>query len=252
MNFEFEIQNKVLRQKRSHHHHKGDIVSSFVFKSKEWNHLDKYVIFWNKKGKNTIRYITDGKYGECEIPKMCLDDLYFYIQIYANEEFYTQKLKVFNKTPCSEKNIHYQNGDAEFINKLLNKLDDKIDNIEYENNSLKIYSNNKLINTIELVDSQLIYKILSGQAPGYIVDTVLSPDSDNPLANKTIYNLINKKVEYAQLSHVAFSGEYSDLSGIPNEFTPEQHTHNVAEIIDFDINIDNVLDQLALEFYKGD
>lgn len=252
MNLKFEIQNKIIRQKKSPYHHDStdDLFCSFVFETKEWKHIDKYAIFWNKKGKNIIQYITDKSKGQCPIPKICLDDLYFYVQVYANEDTYTQKLKVFSQDMCSCKDQLPQHKCGEDIDKIFkNKA---INKLVYDDNSLLVYSNNKLVDTIDLVDEALINKVLSGQAPGYIIDTVLSKESENPLANKTLYTLLARKVERSQLSRVAFTGKYTDLKDVPVEFPPSSHTHNTEDIIDLEEDMDEILDYLTNEFKKGE
>lgn len=252
MNLQFRIRNKIIRRKKSSSQDDSTdyLFCSFIFETKEWKHIDKYAIFWNKKGKNVIQYITDKKQGQCPIPKMCLDDLYFYVQVYANDNICTQKLKVFTQNICSCKKKLPNHKCKEDIDEVLSS--DPIDKIVYDDNRLLIYSDNRLVNTIELVDEALIQKVITGQAPEYIVDTVLSKDSENPLANKTLYNLLSQKVERDQLSRVAFTGKYSDLKDIPVEFPPSSHTHNTLEIIDLEEDMDEVLNYLTNEFKKGD
>ena len=52
----------------------------------------------------------------------------------------------------------------------------------------------------------------------------LSADSQAALA------LATTAVQPGDLANVAFSGEYSDLSGIPSTFAPSAHTHNASDI----------------------
>lgn len=99
MTLKFEINNNIIRKGHSDYipnDDSGDLFASFVFNTKDWKHLEKYAIFWNRKGKSTIRYITDKSHGSCPVPHMALDDLYFYVQVYANDDMFTQKLKVYN------------------------------------------------------------------------------------------------------------------------------------------------------------
>lgn len=249
MSFNFEIENKLIIQKKSLN--KEDLFCSFIFQTPEWKHLDKYVIFWNKEGKSSISYLGHKTKGQCPIPQMVLDDLFFYIQVYANDDIVTNKLKIFSvnqkrpKHHCGREN----NIDAE---------ESKIDNVVYEDNKLLFYSNNKLIQTIDIIDEQLLQKILENSAPEYIVDTTLSSTSSHPLANKTIYRLLQNKLDLKSLSSVAYSGSYNDLEDVPSEFPPEPHNHITNHITDFneavneniDINMDDLIEAMIEELEK--
>lgn len=50
---------------------------------------------------------------------------------------------------------------------------------------------------------------------GITVDSALSTTSENPVQNKVITGALNNKANTADLSAVAMSGNYSDLSGVP-------------------------------------
>lgn len=241
MSFKFEIENKTIRQKKTKD--QEDLFCSFIFCTPEWKHLEKYVIFWNKQGKSSIRYIGDGIKGQCPIPKSVLDDLYFHIQVYANDELFTHKIKIFSYEQKRPEHFYKHNNKKRMLNKFFESMENKIDNIVYEDNKLLIYSNNKLSKTIDIVDEQLLEKVLTNTAPDYIVDTALSPESNHPLANKVIYELLQTKMDLTSLSNVAFTGSYNDLVDVPEEFTPAQHNHNVEDINDFDDNVEESFDE---------
>ena len=230
MSFNFEIENKLIIQKKSLN--KEDLFCSFVFHTPEWKHLDKYAIFWNKEGKSSISYIGPKQKGQCPIPQMVLDDLFFYIQVYANDNILTNKLKIF--TVDQKRPKHHCKEKREFDV----KQEDKIDNVVYEDNKLLFYANNKLVQTIDIIDEQLLQKVLANTAPEYIVDTVLSSTSNHPLANKTIYRLLQKKMDLNSLSSIAYTGSYNDLKDVPEEFPPMSHNHTTNDITDFDEAID--------------
>lgn len=54
----------------------------------------------------------------------------------------------------------------------------------------------------------------------------------------------NVNIDDLSLATVAYSGDYSDLSNIPNEFTPTAHTHMSNDILDLTDDIDENLDIL--------
>lgn len=55
----------------------------------------------------------------------------------------------------------------------------------------------------------------------YIIDTELG-DSGNPVANNVITTALAEKVDSDDLAEVAFTGEYDDLEGEPQDFTEEE------------------------------
>lgn len=55
----------------------------------------------------------------------------------------------------------------------------------------------------------------------YIIDTELG-DSPNPVENRVITTALADKVDGDDLAEVAFTGEYDDLEGEPQDFTEEE------------------------------
>lgn len=240
MNFKFQIQDKTLTYKKSYKHE--ELFCTFKFLTPEWKHLEKYAIFWNKKGKSFIRYLGKGMVGRCPIPKEVFNELYFYAQVYANDDIKTQKKKVF-----LQENIPFDNtcGKKE-LDKFFNTIEeDSIDDIFYDDNKLLIYSNNKLIKTIDIVDEQLLVKVIEGTAPNFIVDTIFSEESEHPVANKTLYRALKQKVNKESLAKVSFTGSYNDLKDIPIEFPSEAHTHESEDITNWEDAIGEDLDDFV-------
>lgn len=149
LNFDFEIENMIIRQKQNKKN-TDDFACSFHFKTSEWRHLEKYAIFWSSKEKSTIRYLGRNSKTTCPIPENILESSSFYIQVYANENVFTQKLGVSSY-------VHHKKKKG---GKPKTRFDKDIDNIVYEDNKLLIYSNNKLIETIDIVDKTLLNKIV--------------------------------------------------------------------------------------------
>lgn len=244
MNFNFEIEEKILRRKkpkRNLHEDFENLFCSFVFTTPEWKHIDKYAIFWNRKGKSTIRYLGKNMRTKCPLPEMVLNDLHFFVQVYANDEVFTQKLKVYElkQVPVDrEKECRCKRDICKFVE----KINDKIDNVVLENGELKFYSENTLVKVIEIVDDNLISRILTDIAPKLIVDTALSPNSELPVSSRLVYEALKTKVTIGSLSSVALTGSYSDLTDIPTEFNPSPHTHTKDDIEDFDASVDEDLD----------
>ena len=244
MNLKFEVENMIIRQKKSSNHQQNNLDNlfcSFVFTSPEWKFIEKYAIFWSRKGKSTIRYIGKGTKGQCEIPQMILNDLHFYIQVYANDDVKTQKLKVFTlqDIPTQKKHGYHEKNN---LNDFFLQMEKKIDNIIYDDGKLLVYSNNRLIRSIDIVDDKLMARIISNIAPQLIVNIAISPDSDLPVSSKLVYHALQDKVDIASLSDIAFTGSYNDLIDVPNEFQPLPHTHISEDIENWDETIEEDLD----------
>lgn len=253
MNLKFEVEEKILTQKKSPHHQNKDfenLFCSFVFTTPDWKHLEKYAIFWNRKGKSMIHSLGRRMKTQCPLPEMVLNDLYFHVQVYANDSVSTQKLKVFTHDSVPKKEKHKKRE----LDQFFKKEKEKIDDIIYENNKLIILSRNKVLKTIEVVDEGLLAKIFEGSAPEYIVDNALSEDSDHPISSKAVFNALQEKLDISNVSRVALTGSYNDLVDTPEVFPPEQHTHIANEITDWDDavenDLENFLDGMINEFDK--
>lgn len=241
MNFNFEVENKKLRQKKSHKQKQNvdNLFCSFVFTTPEWKHLEKYVIFWNRKGRTTVRSLGRGMKSTCPIPSMVLNDLFFYIQVYSNDNILTRKTKVFM---YEEVPVHNENKDSiEMLNHFFEQMEKKIDNIIYDDNKLLIYVNNELVKAINVVDERLLEKIFSGSAPQRIISQVLSEDSELAISSKAVYEALQNKLDKESLSQVAQTGDFNDLNNIPEEFPPTPHTHLTDDIQDWDDTVENDL-----------
>lgn len=252
MNLKFEVEDGILRYKKPHnniHTDSDGFFSSFVFTTLGWKHIDKYAIFWDKTGKSFIRYLGKGMREQCPTPKEILGESYFFVQIYANENMKTQKIKVFIYDKVSP---HHKKENKKCLNKFLKQMEHKIDNIIYEDNKLLIYSDNSLIKTIDIVDEGLLAKIVTGGAPQFIIDNVLSEESEHPVSNKIIYEALQNKANIDSLSTVAFTGDYNDLINKPTSLPVEGHTHQSVDITnwddsieeDFNSFIDNLIENL--------
>ena len=99
-----------------------------------------------------------GKWDEvlsCTIPDIFLKGKYFKVFVYSKDYFKTNTLKIdINRKTCRPPNTKHHKA----INYLINELKTKIDNIVFEDNQLKCYSNNKLVDTIFInnVDESLV------------------------------------------------------------------------------------------------
>lgn len=117
----------------------------FYFDRKTWEGLDLYAVFLNNIGYSTI--VPLGKYADilsCTLPKRVMSGKYFSIYVYAKNSYQTNKLSI---TLEKNKNSKIAN-QTKALKDILLKIDKKIDNIIFEDNQLKCYSEGKLIDAI--------------------------------------------------------------------------------------------------------
>lgn len=162
MLFEFKIYDKELIKINKTYITNVDKYNKckFYFDKETWQDKELFVTFINKNGY--AQTVILGKWDEvlsCNIPERILDFEFFKIFCYAKDLFKTNTLKVYkNKSECPKpKPKRY-----EAIEYLTEKLKTKIDNITFEDNQLKCYSENNLIDTIYIdnVDKSIIQELV--------------------------------------------------------------------------------------------
>lgn len=151
MTFKFEIDGKILR-KKEHYHHKNEFNSlfcSFTFLTREWKHLDKYAIFWNKNGKSSIEYLGQKSKCKCPLPNFLKGASIFYVQVYANDTIYTSKIDVVTNFNA----LHEEEEcNKAMFNHFLEETSKKIEDIQYSDNRLLIYSNGELSKVVSIAN----------------------------------------------------------------------------------------------------
>ena len=150
MHFRFEIQGKKIKRRNIKILASQNSECSFIFIDPQWVPIEKYVIFWTKKGKSYVRYLGTGKDCKCTIPEEIFDHNIFSLQVWANDDLYTQKLKlgtIPEGYSISQKDKKtYKDTDAEVIlYQVFSQLETKIDNILYKDGFLECYANKKLV-----------------------------------------------------------------------------------------------------------
>lgn len=156
MDLKFEIKDKQILRKNIQVLASQSSKCIFTFQTKEWWGFEKYVIFWTKKEKSIIRYLGKGKECMCITPKELIKENIFSVQVYANDNYKTQKLQVgaipegYTITKpqknCEKNKKTYKKNDPEIIlYNVFSQLNTKIDKIEYEDGYLLCYANKKLV-----------------------------------------------------------------------------------------------------------
>ena len=145
-------------------------------------------------------------------------------------------------------------GKCNIINTIFKAIDKKVDDIVYEDNQIKIYSNDILINTINIdnLDNDIIkteVQSFLNNLPTKIDNVVLSDDTIIYYGDNQIISRIPLKS--TSLSEVAWSGKYNDLKNVPSKFPPTTHTHNTVDINDYEESVDMDLNAL-LDFLSDE
>lgn len=152
----FKIQEKVLTKINYQDPTKTSNIDKcmFYFDEKTWKDLEIFVVF-----KNNFEYsqiVPLGKYTEvmsCTTPKRISKSKYFKIFVYAKDHFRTNTISIVTSKGCKT-TVNKKTA----LKDVIDKLNSKIDNIIYEDNQLKCFANNKLVDTIYIdnVDEVLI------------------------------------------------------------------------------------------------
>lgn len=248
---EFEVHNQILERIDSQ-----DVVNKnrdvykcrFTFEEdSEWVNLNKFVIFEDGWGNSSTQHL--GKSSNilsCLVPDKVLQGSYFKISVYAGkgqlittnnvsvaliQSGYSAHRGHHNYYPLYHHNYHHHDcyHEDDIWIEVFDRLDNTIDSIIYDNNTLHLFSRDKLIESIylpfvleddiaELVedltkrfiennvkpatsttdgllskeDKQKLDSIEEG-ANKTIVDTQLDADSNNPISNKVVAEALDGK-----------------------------------------------------------
>ncbi len=152
----FKIQKKILTKINYQQTVKtpGIYKCKFYFDEQTWKDLEIFVVFKNNFGYSTI--VPLGKYTEsmsCSIPNRIATSKYFKMFIYAKDHFQTNTISVVLSEQCKTTTKR-----TNALNDILKQLENKIDNITFNENQLKCFANGKLVDTIYIdnVDEVLI------------------------------------------------------------------------------------------------
>lgn len=244
----------------------------FYFAKEIWENKNIFVYFSDDNEHSENIFL--GSYKNmlsCIVPPIFLNNGYFYLYIMSEDEIKTNTIAITLKnnfippkkkcfTPSSFfkeiENIACadEQQKCNIINTIFKEIDKKIDNVIYEDNQIKFYSNDILINTINIdnLDNDIIQTEVQSflnNLPTKIDNVVLSDDTIIYYGDNQIISQIPLKS--TSLSEVAWSGKYNDLKNIPSKFPPTVHTHNTADINDYEENVDMDLNAL-LDFLSDE
>lgn len=161
MLFEFKIYDKEIIKINKQYITNTDKYDKckFYFDEYTWGNKELFVTFFNERGYSQTVIL--GKWAEtlsCTMPSHIMEGEYFKIFAYAKDFFKTNTIKVSTrKGNCQTKQKRKKATDY-----LLEKLNTKIDDITFEDNQLKCYSNGNLIDTIYIdnVDEAVVRDVV--------------------------------------------------------------------------------------------
>lgn len=168
---------------------------------------------------NDLGYIETVDLGQCTdllaclIPERIASGGYFNFYISSDEHKKTNTVSVAltnHYTKAEEK--------CNIVSEIFAHIDEKIDDIVYENYQIKCYSNGVLKDVIYLgnVDEELVHDLVQSELEAF----------------------------KSTLATVAFTGSYNDLVDVPETFEPSAHTHNSQDIDDFEEVHDDLANNL--------
>lgn len=157
MLFEFKVvKNEISKVNKPQKIRSKNVFNKckFYFDKDTYEGKELFVTFISKKG--AYQHVPLGQWANvvsCLIPSKFLKDSYFKIVAYAKNSSKTNTLSVFTKGRYKNK-IEYEGA----LNYLLKELDKKIDNIICEDNQIKCYSGDILLDTIfiETVNEDMV------------------------------------------------------------------------------------------------
>lgn len=247
----FEVNNQIMKKCDTNedidllNYNYNQYCCNFSFNTDEnslWNEIDKFAIFTDGWNNTSIVHLGTENSVNCFVPKDVLRGTFFKVSVYGGDLISTNNVFIplqmsgyvdYNPFNQNGSNINLNNKKDIFV-EIFTNLDTKVDNIIYDEHSLHLFNGEKLIESvflpfiveediIELTEEFVKSYIENGEIP------IVTSDMDGLMS-------VSDKIKLDNLSNVASTGDYNDLSNIPNEFEPSPHTHTSEDIEDLEEN----------------
>lgn len=232
---EFEIHNQILTRIDSQ-----DIVNKnkdvykcrFTFEEdSEWVNLNKFIIFKDGWGNSsTVHLGKSGNILTCLIPDKVLRGSYFQVSVYAGDLITTNNVSVaLIQSGYVNRRKECPHDHKDIFVEIFDRLDNTVDSIVYDNNTLHLFNRNIIMESIylpfvhedelgELVED-LVNRFITNKLPTattesdgllskedkekldsieygankLVVDTELDEDSENPISNRVVTQALDGK-----------------------------------------------------------
>lgn len=168
---------------------------------------------------NDLGYIETVGLGECTdllaclIPERIASGGYFnfYISSDDNKKTNTVSVALTNHYTKAEQKCN-------IISEIFAHMDEKIDDLVYENYQIKCYSNGILKDVIYLgnIDEDVVHDLVQAEIDAF----------------------------KSTLADVAFTGSYNDLVDVPETFIPSPHMHQSTDLTDLEDMSEDIADDI--------
>lgn len=221
----------------------------------DWIDLEKFVIFRDDwRNPYVVHLKGEGNVLSCLVPDCVLDGDNFKVSVFAGDLLSTNNVTI-RLLESGYTDGFYQNckeKQKDIFVEIFDELDGKVDDVIYDNDKkcFRFYSKG------ELLKSLLVPVITEEEAETICTNVLNNWIYEVPTATESSDGLLSyeDKIKLDLIKSVAFTGDYSDLNNIPNEFTPKAHNHIMNDVVDYDENIsldlNNMLDFLYDEIRK--
>ena len=158
MNLEFEITNNHLKRTDNntiYNKNRNIYTCQFQFQTGTeediWTDLNRFCIFTDSWGNDEIIALGKSDTVSCPIPNSILEGTYFSIALYGGDLVSTDRVTIplvesgYKHHKCSDKA-------KDIFVDIFDSLDTKIDDVSFDNDTLYLYSNGELVNSVSFVD----------------------------------------------------------------------------------------------------
>lgn len=258
MNLEFEVKGQILTRIDSHNvvnKNKNVYKCQFTFgEDDEWSDLNKFVIFKDGWGNSTTVHLgKEGTQLSCLIPEKVLRGSYFQVSVYSGDLITTNSVSIalihsgYNHQkqhhpphpphPLPYPHLHHpprphhhrndcHGDDGDVFVQIFDRLDNSVDSIVYDNNTLHLFSGDNILESVYLpfipeeefdglvedLVARFIFSNFIGEDESFlssedkakldsvefganrvVVDTEWSDVSDNPISNRVVKEALDGK-----------------------------------------------------------
>ena len=187
MNLEFEIKGQILKRIDSHdvmNHNYNVYKCRFTFEEdSEWIDVNKFVIFKDGWGNSTTVHL--GKSSNilsCLVPDKVLAGSYFKVSVYGGDLITTNNVSIALLQSGYSKNRHHGcDKQKDIFVEIFDRLDNSVDSIVYNENTLHLFCRDSLLESIYLpfLDENEITELVSSLVSDHIQETIPLADESN-------------------------------------------------------------------------
>lgn len=156
MDLNFEINNQILSRKDDNilvNKSKNYVFCNFKFKTAEWTNLEKFAIFKDSWGKAYVSYLGTSCDCRCVVPIEALKGTNFKVSVYGGDLITACELTILlvpsGYTTLISPTAESMSRDV-FVD-IFERLENKIDEIVYEEGYLRCYASGKIVSELMLV-----------------------------------------------------------------------------------------------------